>query len=123
MVKNLKDTPQVAIDPNTLSKDGTVALTGTAVSRDGKYLAYGVASGGSDWQEWRVRDLATGKDLADRIKWVKFSSAAWTVDHKGFFYSRYDEPTGRCCADRHQFFPEALLPSSGHRSIAGCARA
>jgi prolyl oligopeptidase len=92
MVKNLKDTPQIAIDPNTLSKDGTVALTGTAVSRDGKYLAYGTAGGGSDWQEWKVRDLATGKDLADTIKWVKFSSAAWTADGKGFFYSRYDAP-------------------------------
>jgi len=92
MVKNLADTPQIAIDPNTLSKDGTVALTGTVVSRDGRFLAYGVAAGGSDWQEWRVRDLSTGTDLADRIKWVKFSTAEWTVDNKGFFYSRYDEP-------------------------------
>ncbi len=92
MVRKLNDAPQVAIDPNALSKDGTVALTGTQVSRDGKYLAYGVAGAGSDWQEWRVRDLATGKDLPDQIKWVKFSAAEWTADGKGFFYSRYDEP-------------------------------
>ena len=84
MVKNLADTPQIAIDPNTLSKDGTVALTGTVVSRDGRLLAYGVAAAGSDWQEWRVRDLSTGTDLADKVKWVKFSNAEWTADNKGF---------------------------------------
>ena len=92
MVKSLNDAPTVALDPNTLSKDGTVATTGTVVSRDGKYLAYGIASGGSDWQEWRVRDLGTGKDLPDVIKWVKFSTAEWTPDGLGFFYSRYDAP-------------------------------
>ena len=92
MVKSLNDSPQVALDPNTLSIDGTVATTGTVVSRDGKYLAYGVASGGSDWQEWKVRDLTTGKDLPDLIKWVKFSKAEWTPDGLGFFYSRYDAP-------------------------------
>ncbi len=91
-VKNLTDTPQLVIDPNTFSKDGTVALTGTSVSENGKYLAYGVAGAGSDWQEWKVRDLSTGKDLADVIKWVKFSNAVWTHDNKGFFYSRYDAP-------------------------------
>ncbi|MBL8512185.1 MAG: S9 family peptidase, partial [Betaproteobacteria bacterium] len=90
--RKLSDTPQVALDPNTLSKDGTVALSGTAPSRNGKYLAYGIASGGSDWQEWRVRDLTTGKDLADEIKWVKFSRATWSPDSKGFFYGRFDAP-------------------------------
>lgn len=88
----LTGTPAVALDPNTLSKDGTVALSGYAPSRDGKLLAYGVAAAGSDWQTWKVRDLSTGKDLADELKWVKFSGAAWTVDGKGFFYSRYDAP-------------------------------
>ena len=89
---SLSATPTVALDPNTLSKDGTVALTGTVPSRDGKLLAYGVAKAGSDWQVWRVRDLASGKDLADVVDWVKFSSAVWTVDGKGFFYARYDAP-------------------------------
>ena len=92
-VKKLTDVPQLVIDPNTLSKDGTIALTGTSVSENGKYLAYGTAGAGSDWQEWKVRDLATGKDLAEVIKWVKFSSATWTHDNKGFFYSRYDAPS------------------------------
>ena len=91
-VKSLGEKPVVALDPNTLSKDGTVALSGVVPSRDGKLLAYGIAGAGSDWQTWRVRDLATGLDLADKIDWVKFSSATWTVDGKGFFYSRYDAP-------------------------------
>jgi prolyl oligopeptidase len=90
--KSLKDTPQVALDPNTMSKDGTVALSGIVPSRDGKLLAYGVAGAGSDWQTWKVRDLAIGQDLADQIDWVKFSSATWTADGKGFFYARYDAP-------------------------------
>ncbi len=90
--KSLKDTPVVALDPNGFSKDGTVALSGMAPSRDGRLLAYGVAGSGSDWQTWKVRDLATGQDLEDRIEWVKFSSASWTADGKGFFYARYDAP-------------------------------
>lgn len=90
--KSLKDAPTVALDPNLLSKDGTVALSGLVPSRDGKLIAYGIAGAGSDWQTWKVRDLATGQDLEDKIEWVKFSSAAWTADGKGFFYSRYDAP-------------------------------
>ena len=90
--QSLKDSPQVALDPNAMSKDGTVALTGIAPSRDGKLLAYGVAGAGSDWQTWKVRDLATGQDLPDTIEWVKFSGASWTADGKGFFYARYDAP-------------------------------
>ncbi len=84
--------PVVLLDPNTLSADGTVALSGTAVSEDGNRLAYGISVAGSDWQEWRVRDVRTGADLPDVIKWVKFSGAAWLKDGSGFFYSRYDAP-------------------------------
>ncbi len=84
--------PKLLLDPNSLSQDGTVALSGYVPSDDGKYLAYGVAESGSDWNVWRVRDVATGQDLSDTIRWVKFSSVAWTSDHLGFFYSRYDEP-------------------------------
>jgi prolyl oligopeptidase len=84
--------PKVLIDPNTLSDDGTVALAGTAVSKDGKYIAYSTSSGGSDWQQWKVREIETGKDLDDVIDWSKFSGASWAPDGSGFYYSRYDAP-------------------------------
>ncbi|NET09454.1 MAG: hypothetical protein F6K16_33055 [Symploca sp. SIO2B6] len=84
--------PRVLLDPNTLSEDGTVALSGLAISDDAKYMAYGLSVSGSDWQAWKVRDIATGKDLDDHIQWVKFSGASWTKEGEGFFYSRYDEP-------------------------------
>ena len=89
---SLDSEPKVLIDPNTLSEDGTVALGGVSISEDGKFMAYGLSTSGSDWQEWKVRDVETGKDLSDHLKWVKFSGASWTHDGKGFFYSRYDEP-------------------------------
>ena len=81
--------PRVLIDPNTLAKDGTVALTSTRVSRDGKLVAYSTAAAGSDWNEYRVRSVDTGQDTSDVIKWVKFSGFGWTKDNRGFFYSRY----------------------------------
>ncbi|HEY8165009.1 MAG TPA: hypothetical protein VIF83_05575, partial [Gemmatimonadaceae bacterium] len=84
--------PHVLLDPNTLSTDGTVALSSSDVSPNGKYLAYGVQVAGSDWVEFRVRDIETGRDLKDTLKWSKFSDASWTRDNRGFFYSRYDEP-------------------------------
>jgi len=84
--------PQMVLDPNTLSPDGTVAVSGLQVSPDGKLLAYSLSASGSDWQEWKVRDVETGKDLSDDLKWVKFSGVSWTRDGKGFFYCRYDEP-------------------------------
>ena len=95
--------PRTLLDPNTLSADGTVALSGTAITDDGKLLAYGTATSGSDWMEWHVRDVSTGKDLPDLIKWVKFSGASWSKDGKGFFYSRYDEPKGTALRDANYF--------------------
>ncbi|MEH2152867.1 prolyl oligopeptidase family serine peptidase [Nostoc sp.] len=91
-LKTLDDQPKVLLDPNKLSEDGTVALSGLSISEDGKLLAYGLSSSGSDWQEWKVRDVETGEDLQDHLKWIKFSGASWTHDNQGFFYSRYDEP-------------------------------
>ncbi|MES2695673.1 MAG: S9 family peptidase, partial [Verrucomicrobiota bacterium] len=84
--------PRVLLDPNTLASDGTVALTTVRPSRDGKLLAYGTAAAGSDWNEFRVRNVDTGKDSDDVVKWVKFSGLSWTKDGKGFFYSRYPTP-------------------------------
>ncbi|UBF28205.1 prolyl oligopeptidase family serine peptidase [Kovacikia minuta CCNUW1] len=91
-LKSLDDAPRVLLDPNVLSADGTIALSGLAISENGKLMAYGLSTSGSDWQEWKVRDVETGDDLGDRVQWVKFSGASWTHDSKGFFYSRYDEP-------------------------------
>lgn len=90
--QSLDDEPDVLIDPNSWSKDGTVALAGTAFSDDGKYVAYGVQESGSDWRTWRVMEVETRKVLDDELKWVKFSGADWTRDSRGFFYGRYDEP-------------------------------
>jgi prolyl oligopeptidase len=84
--------PRVLIDPNLLAPDGTVSLKDTVPSEDGTLLAYALSRAGSDWEEFRVRDVATGKDGDDLLKWVKFSGASWMKDGSGFFYSRYDEP-------------------------------
>ena len=85
--------PRVLLDPNVLSADGTVALQSTDVTPNGRLLAYGVSVSGSDWQELRVRDVETARDLADTVRWVKFSTMSWTRDGKGFFYARYPEPS------------------------------
>jgi prolyl oligopeptidase len=86
---------QVLLDPNKLSEDGTVALAGASISNDGKWLAYGLSTAGSDWVEYRVRDVETKEDTADYLQWIKFSGASWTKDNLGFFYSRYDEPNDK----------------------------
>jgi prolyl oligopeptidase len=92
--ESLEAPPRLLLDPNKLSTDGTVALTSYAISDDGNLMAYGLSTAGSDWQEWRVRDVRTSSDLPDHLQWIKFSGASWTHDAKGLFYSRYDEPAG-----------------------------
>jgi prolyl oligopeptidase len=84
---------KVLLDPNTLSEDGTVAISGLSISDDGTLAAYSIADAGSDWVKWHVREVATGKDLPDLIEWSKFSGAAWLKDGSGFFYERYDAPS------------------------------
>ena len=91
-LESLDDEAKVLLDPNTLSSDGTVALSGLSISDDGRWMAYGLSSAGSDWVEYRVKNIATGEASSDHLKWIKFSGASWTKDHQGFFYSRYDEP-------------------------------
>lgn len=91
-LKYLEEEPQVLIDPNQLSEDGTIALSGIAISDNGQFLAYGISKSGSDWQEWQVRNIETGEDFSDHLEWVKFSGATWTTDNEGFFYSRYEAP-------------------------------
>lgn len=82
----------VLLDPNTMSADGTVAISGLSLTEDGMLAAYSIADAGSDWVKWHVRDVTTGEDLPDLVEWSKFSGAAWMKDGSGFFYARYDEP-------------------------------
>jgi prolyl oligopeptidase len=90
--KSLDTKPAVLLDPNTFSNDGTVALRSYEVSPDGKYLAYSTSASGSDWVEWQVREISSGKDLSDHLKWSKFSGVSWAKDSKGFYYGRFPTP-------------------------------
>src|SRR6185437_532726 len=90
--RTLTSAPRLLIDPNQLSPDGSTALAGYDPSPDGKYLAYSLSVGGSDWREIHVRTLSNLHPLADTVHWVKFSGPAWTRDGRGFFYTRYPEP-------------------------------
>ncbi len=103
--------PQVLLDPNTMSADGTTRVTGVAIDHAAKRIAYLVSAAGSDWQEIRVRDLRTRTDLADRVTWVKASDLAWWGN--GFFYSRYPEPDVSAAAfssknEDHQVFYHSI---------------
>lgn len=103
VTESLDAEPRVLINPNELSVDGTVALSSLAISEDGKRLAYGLSAAGSDWVEIKVRDIDTGQDLSDHLKWIKFSGASWAKNGQGFYYSRYDEPQGDALAEVNRF--------------------
>jgi len=85
--------PTLVIDPNVISEEGTIALAEYKVSPDAKLMAYGLSEGGADWETIHLRDLGTGKDLDDEVRWMRFSGISWTKDAKGFYYSRYPEPS------------------------------
>lgn len=89
---SLQAEPRVFLDPNKLSEDGTTALGTYSVSKDGKYFAYAISKAGSDWNEIYVMETETGKQLTDKLEWVKFSGISWREN--GFYYSRYDKPAG-----------------------------
>lgn len=90
--KSVEGEAKVLVDPNQWSKDGTVALAGMSFSDDGKYMAYGIQDGGSDWRTWKIMNVITGEKLEDELNWIKFSGVSWSADSKGFFYGRYDKP-------------------------------
>ncbi len=92
MEKMVKGRARLVLDPNKLSPNGSIALLEYDASPNGKYLCYGLSEGGADWEEFHVKDIGTGKEFNDTVKWVKFSGIAWTKDSKGFFYSRFPEP-------------------------------
>ncbi|MBN1804058.1 MAG: S9 family peptidase [Sedimentisphaerales bacterium] len=88
----LDDRPDVVINPNLLSKDGTVAVSTTAVSENGDLLAYGLSRSGSDRQEIKIRSIDSGKDYEEILEWCRFTSIAWKHDNTGFFYNRFPDP-------------------------------
>ena len=90
--EGLKGERRVLIDPNLWAKDGATALAEWEPSEDGKHLLYSVQDGGTDWRIVRVKDVATGQDLSDEVRWVKFSALDWAKDGSGFYYSRFPEP-------------------------------
>lgn len=92
VMESLDDEPEVLLDPNTWSEEGTTSLAGLAFSDDGRYVAYGKSEAGSDWRTWHVMEIASRKTFEDNVKWVRFSGVSWTKDGRGFFYSRFDEP-------------------------------
>jgi prolyl oligopeptidase len=110
---SLAGDPMMLLDPNTLAKDGTVALSSYAISDDGKLMVYGIQDAGSDWVQWKVKEVATGKDLPDHIRWSKFSGASWTKDGSGFFYSRYDEPKGESALTGANYFQKLYFHKLG----------
>ena len=117
---NFSGTPRELLDPNLLAKDGTIALSGLDVTNDARLMAYGLATAGSDWQQWKVRDVETGKDRQDLLDWVKFSNASWKKDGSGFFYSRYDKPEDKLRAQVYNhklFFHQLGTPQSRDKLI------
>jgi len=118
--KGLDGTPQALLDPNSWSEDGTVRLGAFAPSADAKYAVYGISTSGSDWQQYRVLELATRKTLPDTIDWVKVSGVAWQAD--GFYYSRYPEPAkghekASINEDHRVYFHKVGTPQSQDRQI------
>ena len=114
--------PRVLIDPNLWSDDGTVALSGTAFSEDGRFLAYGVQDAGSDWRTWKVMDIATGGDAGDELKWVKFNDPDWAADGSGFYYGRYPAPEAggdfqSLNLNQKVYFHEVGTPQSADRLV------
>ncbi len=100
--KDLTSEPELLLDPNLFSTDGTVALANIALSKDGKYLGYSIARNGSDWNEIFVLDVETKKILADHIMWSKSSQIAW--QGSGFYYSAYDVPeAGKEYSNKNEF--------------------
>jgi prolyl oligopeptidase len=110
---SLNAPPQLLLDPNLISTEGTVALTHAVPSDDGRLLAYGLSRAGSDWTEWRVRRVDDGQDLPDLLQWSKFSSVAWLKDGTGFYYSRYEEPKAGAALSEANYFNKLYLHRLG----------
>lgn len=113
--------PRPLLDVNSLAADGTTALSNWEPSRDGRYLAYGLAKAGSDWQQFLVRDVVTGTDLADKLEWIKFSAPTWSADGKGVYYGRFPKPAGDALTgvneDQKLYYHRLGTPQSDDRLV------
>ncbi|GAA3518849.1 prolyl oligopeptidase family serine peptidase [Aquimarina addita] len=128
------DTPEVFLDPNTFSKDGTTSLGGMNFSKSGKLLAYSISEGGSDWRKVIVKNAETKEIIEDTLVDIKFSGMSWKGD-EGFYYSSYDKPKGSelsAKTDQHKVYYHILgtkqkedqliyggVPEEKHRYIRG----
>ncbi len=121
MLTDEKAEPKVVLDPNSMSADGTVSTSIHEVSHDGKHLAYGIQASGSDEQAVKIRQVDTGADLAETLKWCKFSSVAWTADSQGFYYNRFPEPGSVAKEDENSynkvFFHKIGTPQAADKLI------
>ena len=108
----LNGMPEVFIDPNTMSKDGTAAVSAPAFSKNKKYAAYLIAQSGSDWQEGHLMDAATKKVLDDKIQWIKFSGISWKGED-GFYYSRYPQPDEKSMMSKQNQFHKVYYHKIG----------
>ncbi len=118
----LTGTPTVALDPNVLSTNGSLAVVGYVASHDGANLAYGISPGGSDWTEWHIRDLHTGKDLPDVVRWTKYYQPLFAPDGRGLYFSGFPaSPSGQELSVRdlgHAVYYHALgTPQSNDRKL------
>src|SRR5207253_11358521 len=118
---SLAANPETLLDPNLLSEDGTVALSSLAVSDDGRLLAYGTAASGSDWEEFRVRDVATGQDRPDHLNVDQVLGSLLDQRRRRVLLQPLPR-AHRKGADRCQPVPKALLPPVGNRPGRGRAR-
>ncbi len=119
MRENLDAEPRLVIDPNALSPDGSVSLGQYAPSPDGSLIAYTLSQGGADWRSVHVREIASGRDLTDKVEWMRFSGLSWTKDGKGFFYSRYPRAAQRTGARSCSEGPCAVLPPRRDPAVRG----
>ncbi len=103
LYKKMGEEEITILDLNSFCKDGTVALIDYSISNDGRYVVFTTSKKGSDWQEIRIRDISTLTDLSDNLKWVKFTSIAWSPDSKGFYYSRFPEQGSVKSGDENKY--------------------
>jgi prolyl oligopeptidase len=119
-VDSLKGRPRVVLNPNTLSRDGTVSAPIQSISHDGTMLAYGTSDAGSDWRTLHVRVVDSSRNMTETLHWVKFSSPTWTHDNNGFYYSRYPEPANKLAdvnENQRLYYHEIGTPQSKDRLV------